>query len=281
MQKWEYTNRVIGPGVDAGAILNEYGAAGWEAYSVQSGHGLAVYFFKRPLQAEPASTEEALTAWANGRTPEEQRQRAEGEAAIRDWAGQQLADMANGSALIDPAQLLQKLIAQRNNNTDGPSEFQLGFQAAINTICNGFGLWELYSEAYQDQPDTAAEGAGAISGSFGIGRASQEALQEQIDRLANFIARNVLGEPSQNQGAVDTAIRLLQGKIRDASMIRHLYDDYVEPLKDGHFSHFGPPPVPDLNIGDLVEKHILRPLCQIIEEQKVELGRRRSEAQDL
>ena len=40
-----------------------------------------------------------------------------------------------------------------------------------------------------------------------------ETAQEQIDRLARFIMEKVHGEPSQSQGAVDTAIRLLREHI--------------------------------------------------------------------
>lgn len=36
-----------------------------------------------------------------------------------------------------------------------------------------------------------------------------EPLEDQVKRLAEFIAQNVPGEPSQSQGAVDTAIRIL------------------------------------------------------------------------
>ena len=36
-----------------------------------------------------------------------------------------------------------------------------------------------------------------------------ESLESQIERLATFIMDNVPGEPSQSEGAVDTAIRLL------------------------------------------------------------------------
>ena len=38
---------------------------------------------------------------------------------------------------------------------------------------------------------------------------SIEALEAQIDRLASFIMHCIEGEPSQNQGAVDTAIRIM------------------------------------------------------------------------
>lgn len=36
-----------------------------------------------------------------------------------------------------------------------------------------------------------------------------ETAEDQIARLARFILENVEGEPSMNEGAVDTAIRLL------------------------------------------------------------------------
>ncbi len=38
----------------------------------------------------------------------------------------------------------------------------------------------------------------------------RESAEEQIDRLANFIMAEVPGEPSQSQGAVDTAIRIIR-----------------------------------------------------------------------
>lgn len=41
-----------------------------------------------------------------------------------------------------------------------------------------------------------------------------ESLNSQINRLANFIMENVPGEPSQNQGAVDTAIRIMEEQLK-------------------------------------------------------------------
>ena len=38
---------------------------------------------------------------------------------------------------------------------------------------------------------------------------SHQHLANEIDRLAEFIINNVKGEPKENQGAIDTAIRLL------------------------------------------------------------------------
>ena len=40
-------------------------------------------------------------------------------------------------------------------------------------------------------------------------RPPAEVLEEQVDRLGNYIIRNVPGEPSRSEGAIDTAIRLL------------------------------------------------------------------------
>lgn len=37
-----------------------------------------------------------------------------------------------------------------------------------------------------------------------------EPLASQVDRLARFILAHVPGEPSQNQGAIDTAIRIIE-----------------------------------------------------------------------
>ncbi len=42
------------------------------------------------------------------------------------------------------------------------------------------------------------------------GEAGGEGLVSQVDRLAAYIMENVPGEPSQNQGAVDTAIRVMR-----------------------------------------------------------------------
>lgn len=37
-------------------------------------------------------------------------------------------------------------------------------------------------------------------------------LDEQIDKLANFIMLEIEGEPSQSEGAVDTAIRIMRSQ---------------------------------------------------------------------
>jgi len=42
----------------------------------------------------------------------------------------------------------------------------------------------------------------------------KETADEQIDRLARFIMEEVPGEPSQDQSAVDTAIRLIRQAVK-------------------------------------------------------------------
>lgn len=43
-----------------------------------------------------------------------------------------------------------------------------------------------------------------------VEKTNQGRLEEQVDRLAQFILETVPGEPSQDEGAVDTAIRVLR-----------------------------------------------------------------------
>lgn len=49
-----------------------------------------------------------------------------------------------------------------------------------------------------------------------------EELERQIDRLANFIMHKIEGEPSESQGAVDTAIRIMEKQAREADELRTL-----------------------------------------------------------
>jgi len=40
-----------------------------------------------------------------------------------------------------------------------------------------------------------------------------QSVSHKIDKLALFIMENIEGEPSQNEGAIDTAIRLLEKQV--------------------------------------------------------------------
>lgn len=51
-----------------------------------------------------------------------------------------------------------------------------------------------------------------------------ESAEDQIKRLAEFIAENVPGEPSESEGAVDTAIRLLARYTAQPGQIRTVND---------------------------------------------------------
>lgn len=45
-------------------------------------------------------------------------------------------------------------------------------------------------------------------------------LKEQIDQLAKFIMAEVPGEPSQSEGAVDTAIRIMRAHLHSRAALR-------------------------------------------------------------
>jgi hypothetical protein len=57
----------------------------------------------------------------------------------------------------------------------------------------------------------------------------RDALQEQVDKLANYIMAYIPGEPSQSEGAIDCAIRLLS--TRETKNWFPLYKD-VESERD-------------------------------------------------
>ena len=52
----------------------------------------------------------------------------------------------------------------------------------------------------------------------------RETSRHQIDRLATFITSHIPGDPSQSQGAVDTAIRLLGTHVEVMGRIADLRD---------------------------------------------------------
>jgi hypothetical protein len=63
-----------------------------------------------------------------------------------------------------------------------------------------------------------------------IDRLREELAQRegQIDTLANFILHSVPGEPSQSQGAVDTAIRVITTLREDLARVTHDYAQLQE-----------------------------------------------------
>ena len=56
--------------------------------------------------------------------------------------------------------------------------------------------------------------------------------KEQINELANFIMAEVEGEPSQSEGAVDTAIRLLRERNALLAVVRLAQEAFGE---DGQY----------------------------------------------
>lgn len=61
--------------------------------------------------------------------------------------------------------------------------------------------------------------ADALASSPGTAPA-HEALSSQVDRLARFIMEEIAGEPSQSEGAIDTAIRLLSDRAAWLAWVR-------------------------------------------------------------
>ena len=59
---------------------------------------------------------------------------------------------------------------------------------------------------------------------------------EQIEKLANFIIEKVPGEPSQSEGAVDTAIRIIEQQAQELAAAKKLADSYLR----GHLSQYPP-----------------------------------------
>lgn len=54
----------------------------------------------------------------------------------------------------------------------------------------------------------------AVSGMPGVEVVETDRGHRAVDRLAQFITENIPGEPSQDEGAVDTAIRLLEDYLK-------------------------------------------------------------------
>lgn len=61
-------------------------------------------------------------------------------------------------------------------------------------------------------------------------------LEEQIKRLADFIMEEVPGEPSQSEGAVDTAIRVMQQERQKTAALRSAMSKYGRHLKGCDFN---------------------------------------------
>ena len=55
-----------------------------------------------------------------------------------------------------------------------------------------------------------------------------DTAEEQIDRLANFIMSEVPGEPSQSEGAVDCAIRIIRRAVEERKEIFPLEEFLIE-----------------------------------------------------
>lgn len=90
-------------------------------------------------------------------------------------------------------------------------------------------------------------------------------LREQIDKLASFILAEVPGEPSQNEGAVDTAVRIIrksQARIAELEAEAKAYHEHMAKweaqLKSDAAALAGAPQPAErkaIAVGDKVRKH--------------------------
>lgn len=87
-------------------------------------------------------------------------------------------------------------------------------------------------------------------------------LERGIDRLAAYIMENVPGEPSENQGAVDAAIRLLGKNAALEREVKRLRE-VIQPFAD----------VADHDIGDdEADRDVFRPMTNHNSAAKITVG---------
>jgi len=78
-------------------------------------------------------------------------------------------------------------------------------------------------------------------------------LRKQIDRLAQFIMDEIPGEPSENEGAIDCAIRVMT-----QSFLAHEHITYIYYHHKGKQRKWGISAHPLRDSGASLEKHLLR-----------------------
>ncbi len=63
----------------------------------------------------------------------------------------------------------------------------------------------------------------------------KETLESQVARLGDFIMENITGEPSRNEGAIDTAIRLLGTLSHQRSQVLEEVMEMFKGLRIGNY----------------------------------------------
>jgi hypothetical protein len=82
---------------------------------------------------------------------------------------------------------------------------------------------------WEEAQDASASDVVEVANLMSERHAHQQAmqgLQGQIDQLAKFIMANVPGEPSQSQGAVETAIRIIDRLQAEVERLEEIEADY-------------------------------------------------------
>lgn len=94
--------------------------------------------------------------------------------------------------------------------------FVIRFCPGRGVVEKGMPEWEEH-----DSHPAYAELQRSLKGE-GVPDVPTEPLDAQVDRLAKFIMAQVPGEPSQSEGAIDTAIRLLSQNVALHGFLRHI-----------------------------------------------------------
>lgn len=93
----------------------------------------------------------------------------------------------------------------------------------------------------------------------------------QIDKLANFIMNEVVGEPSQSQGAVDAAIRIIKSYQSQETLSQEWISKHAE-----HYEYLGYAVVPVNDLQNLLmpeQKELEVKIQELIEEYEKEDGK--------
>jgi hypothetical protein len=89
------------------------------------------------------------------------------------------------------------------------------------------------------------------------GMPDKESLKSQIKRLADFIIAEIPGEPSQSQGAVDTAIRIMRTQ-------HHFIENMDKKVSKNQLSIWAGRIMSEVEIIGYVPEWILRDIFEIL-----------------
>ena len=97
------------------------------------------------------------------------------------------------------------MATETKGHTPGPWIVDIDQHMVSECISDLFG----YAISGDEEPPELDYANAALIAAAPETAAERDRLRGQIDQLADFIMAKILGEPSQSQGSVDTAIRIM------------------------------------------------------------------------